>query len=45
MFLLNNTISIFEVVKAHKGPLLSESGIKMRMTQNTFTKKQVLKIF
>ena len=25
---LNNTISIFEVVKAHKGPLLSESGIK-----------------
>ena len=25
---LNNTVSIFEVVKAHKGPLLSESGIK-----------------
>ena len=25
---LNNTISIFEVVIAHKGPLLSESGIK-----------------
>tara|TARA_Y100000590_G_scaffold104833_1_gene119262 strand:- start:100 stop:894 length:795 start_codon:yes stop_codon:yes gene_type:complete len=25
---LNNTISIFEVVKAHKGPLISESGIK-----------------
>ena len=25
---INNTISIFEVVKAHKGPLLSESGIK-----------------
>ncbi len=25
---LNNTLSIFEIVKAHKGPLLSESGIK-----------------
>ncbi len=25
---INNTISIFEVVKAHKGPVLSESGIK-----------------
>ena len=25
---LNNTISIFEVVKNHKGPILSESGIK-----------------
>ena len=25
---INNTISIFEAVKAHKGPLLSESGIK-----------------
>ena len=25
---IDNTISIFEVVKAHKGPLLSESGIK-----------------
>jgi len=25
---INNTISIFEVVKNHKGPLISESGIK-----------------
>tara|TARA_Y200000002_G_C22631837_1_gene642871 strand:+ start:634 stop:1425 length:792 start_codon:yes stop_codon:yes gene_type:complete len=25
---LNNTISIFEVIKAHKGPIISESGIK-----------------
>ena len=25
---LNNTISIFEVVKSHKGPIVSESGIK-----------------
>ena len=25
---LNNTISIFEVIKTHKGPLISESGIK-----------------
>ena len=25
---INNTISIFEIVKNHKGPLISESGIK-----------------
>ncbi len=25
---LNNTISIFEVIKKHKGPIISESGIK-----------------
>tara|TARA_B100000965_G_scaffold392078_1_gene401175 strand:+ start:84 stop:878 length:795 start_codon:yes stop_codon:yes gene_type:complete len=25
---LENTLSIFEIVKAHKGPLISESGIK-----------------
>ncbi len=25
---LNNTISIFEVIKTHKGPIISESGIK-----------------
>ncbi len=25
---INNTLSIFEVVKSHRGPLLSESGIK-----------------
>ena len=25
---INNTISIFEVVKEHKGPLICESGIK-----------------
>ena len=25
---INNTISIFEVVKSHKGPIISESGIK-----------------
>ena len=25
---INNTISIFEIVKNHKGPILSESGIK-----------------
>ena len=25
---INNTVSIFEVVKNHKGPLISESGIK-----------------
>ena len=25
---IDNTISIFEVVKAHQGPIISESGIK-----------------
>ena len=25
---IDNTISIFEVIKAHKGPIISESGIK-----------------
>ena len=25
---INNTISIFEVIKSHKGPIISESGIK-----------------
>jgi len=25
---INNTISIFETVKSHKGPIISESGIK-----------------
>ena len=25
---LNNTISIFEIIKEHKGPIISESGIK-----------------
>ena len=25
---LNNTVSIFEVIKTHKGPIISESGIK-----------------
>ncbi|MFL2883095.1 MAG: indole-3-glycerol phosphate synthase TrpC [Pelagibacteraceae bacterium] len=25
---INNTISIFEILKSHKGPLISESGIK-----------------
>ena len=25
---INNTISVFEVIKTHKGPIISESGIK-----------------
>ena len=25
---INNTISIFEILKSHKGPIISESGIK-----------------
>ena len=25
---INNTVSIFEILKEHKGPLISESGIK-----------------
>ena len=42
---INNTISIFEVVKAHKGPYYLKVELRMRMTQNIFTKKQVLKTF
>ena len=42
---INNTISIFEVVKAHKGPLLSESGIKDEKDAKYIYKKTGIKNF
>ena len=42
---INNTISIFEVVKAHKGPLLSESGIKDEKDAQFIYKKTGIKNF
>ena len=41
---INNTLSIFETVKSHKGPLLSESGIKNEKDANIFTRNQVSKL-
>ena len=42
---INNTISIFEVVKAHKGPLLSESGIKNEKDAQYIYEKTGIKNF
>jgi len=42
---INNTISIFEVVKAHKGPLLSESGIKTEKDAKYIYEKTGIKNF
>tara|TARA_B100001564_G_C20612843_1_gene658406 strand:+ start:671 stop:1462 length:792 start_codon:yes stop_codon:yes gene_type:complete len=42
---INNTISIFEVVKAHKGPLLSESGIKSEKDAQYIYQKTGIKNF
>ena len=42
---LNNTISIFEVVKHIKALLFLKVELKLQMTQNIFTKKPELKIF
>ena len=42
---INNTISIFEVVKAHKGPLLSESGIKNEKDAKYIYEKTGIKNF
>ena len=42
---INNTISIFEVVKAHKGPLLSESGIKNEKEAKYIYEKTGIKNF
>ena len=42
---INNTISIFEVVKAHKGPLLSESGIKNEKDARYIYEKTGIKNF
>ena len=42
---INNTISIFEVIKDHKGPLLSESGIKNEEDARYIYKKTGIKNF
>ena len=42
---INNTISIFEVVKSHKGPLLSESGIKNERDAQYIFEKTGIKNF
>tara|TARA_S200000501_G_scaffold133556_1_gene126371 strand:- start:57 stop:848 length:792 start_codon:yes stop_codon:yes gene_type:complete len=42
---INNTISIFNVVKAHKGPILSESGIKSEKDAKYIYEKTGIKNF
>ena len=42
---LNTTISIFEVVKSHKGPIISESGIKSANDARYIYKKTGIKNF
>ncbi len=42
---INNTISIFEVIKEHKGPLLSESGIKNEKDARYIYEKTGIKNF
>ncbi len=42
---LNNTISIFEVIKTHEGPLISESGIKTANDAKYIYKKTGIKNF
>ena len=42
---INNTLSIFEAVKSHKGPLLSESGIKSEKDAKYIYEKTGIKNF
>jgi indole-3-glycerol phosphate synthase len=42
---INNTISIFEILKNHKGPLISESGIKDEKDAKYIYKKTGIKNF
>ena len=42
---LNNTISIFEVIKTHKGPIISESGIKTASDAKYIYEKTGIKNF
>ena len=42
---INNTISIFEIVKGHKGPILSESGIKNEKDAKYIYEKTGIKNF
>ena len=42
---INNTLSIFEVIKSHKGPVLSESGIKNERDAKYIYEKTGIKKF
>ena len=42
---LNNTISIFEVIKSHEGPIISESGIKTENDAKYIYEKTGIKNF
>jgi indole-3-glycerol phosphate synthase len=42
---INNTISIFEILKSHKGPLISESGIKNEKDAKYIYEKTGIKNF
>jgi indole-3-glycerol phosphate synthase len=42
---INNTISIFEILKSHKGPLISESGIKNEIDAKYIYDKTGIKNF
>jgi indole-3-glycerol phosphate synthase len=42
---INNTISIFEILKNHKGPLISESGIKNEVDAKYIYEKTGIKNF
>ena len=42
---INNTISIFEIVKGHKGPILSESGIRNEKDAKYIYEKTGIKNF
>ena len=42
---INNTLSIFEVIKSHKGPVLSESGIKNERDAKYIYEKTGIKNF
>ncbi len=42
---INNSISIFEVVKTHKGPIISESGIKNEIDAKYIFEKTGIKNF
>ena len=42
---INNTLSIFEVVKSHEGPLVSESGIKNEKDAKYIYEKTGIKNF
>ena len=42
---INNTISMFEILKSHKGPLISESGIKNEKDAQYILEKTGIKKF